>query len=139
MTKKQLVMFFIVLGILVLGIIFAEVKTAAKYNEYMNTLKSMQADLEKEPVSKASWYDYQLDGIWWSKDHRTAASRDFPRGSTLKVCNVLNNACVEVFVNDHGPDGTIHPDRAIDLSSYAFSQISDLSLGLANVSIERIK
>lgn len=133
-------MFFIVLSILVLGIIFAEVKTAAKYDEYMNTLKSMQADLEKETVvSKASWYDYQLDGIWWSKDHRTAASRDYPRGSTLKVCNTQNLACVEVYVNDYGPDGAIHPDRAIDLSSYAFSQISDLSLGLANVSIERIK
>lgn len=88
--------------------------------------------------SKASWYDYTLDGVEWSKNHRTAAVRDWPRGTMLKVCNTENNKCVDVFVNDYGPSKEIHPDRAIDLSSYAFSQIANLQQGVINVSIKQL-
>mgnify|MGYP001580277081 CR=1 FL=1 len=137
MTKKQLVMFFIVLSILVIGIIFAEVKTAAKYDEYMNTLKSMQKDLEKETViSKASWYDYTLPSGWSSKNHLICATREFPRYSYIKVTNLDNGKWVICKKTDHGPNATIHPDRIVDLSSYAFSKVSHLTLGLFTAKIE---
>lgn len=82
----------------------------------------------------ASWYDYDLNGIEWSKNHRTCASRDLPRYSTAIVTNLDNGKKVECFVNDYGPEAWT--GRDIDLSSYAFSQIANLSLGLANVKIE---
>lgn len=88
---------------------------------------------------KASWYDYTLSGIQWSKNHRTAASRDYPRGTMLKVCNIANNKCIDVLVNDYGPEKAKHPDRIVDLSSYAFSQIADIKAGIINVSVHEIK
>lgn len=88
-----------------------------------------------EEVKKASWYDYTLNGIEWSKTHRTCASRDLPRYSTAIVTNLENNKSVECFINDYGPEAWTKRD--IDLSSYAFSRIADLSLGLADVKIEQ--
>jgi len=82
----------------------------------------------------ASWYDYSLQKVLWSKNHRTAASRDLPRYSYAKVTNIENGKSVIVFINDYGP--AEYTGRDIDLSSYAFSQISNLKLGLANVIIE---
>jgi rare lipoprotein A (peptidoglycan hydrolase) len=87
-------------------------------------------------VAIASWYDYQLEGIEWSKTHRTAASRDYPRKSYLKVTNIENNKSVIVFVNDYGPEEWTN--RHIDLSSYAFSQIASLTTGLIKVKIEPV-
>lgn len=101
-----------------------------------------------EAVGVASWYDYSLNGIVWSKNHRTAASRTFPRYSTVRVTNLANGKSVEVFINDYGPeecpednptDPLRCPPREIDLSSYAFSQIADLKLGLINIKAELIK
>jgi len=82
----------------------------------------------------ASWYDYRLDGILWSVDHNTAASRDLVRYSYARVTNKANGKSVIIFVNDYGPEEWT--GREIDLSSHAFAEISDLSLGLAEVEIE---
>jgi hypothetical protein len=82
----------------------------------------------------ASWYDYRLNGIEWSKDHRTAASRRYPRKSYVKVTNVENGKSVIVYINDYGP--TVETGREIDLSSYAFSQLAPLSAGLIKVKVE---
>ena len=99
-------------------------------------------------TSTASYYDYKLNGIAWSKDHRTCASRDLKRYTTHKVTNLDNGKSVECFVNDYGPetckDRIEHGldtkesciERHIDLSSCAFFQIADIKLGLINVKIE---
>jgi rare lipoprotein A len=84
-------------------------------------------------VGQASWYDYDLKGLIWSKNHRTAASRDFPRGTTLEITNTDNGKTVEVLVNDYGP--TLETGREIDLSSYAFSQLAPLGKGVINVEV----
>ena len=84
----------------------------------------------------ASWYDYDLNGVVWSKNHRTAASRRFARYSYVKVTNQDNGKSVVVFINDHGP--TKETGREIDLSSHAFSQLAPLSIGLINVKIEQL-
>lgn len=117
-------------------------------NEQQSVIKivnNFQQDTEKQikdeisGMVKASWYDYKLDGINWSLNHRTAASRDFPRGTMLNVCNPQNQKCVDVLVNDFGPDKSVFPDRGIDLSSYAFSQISNLNQGVTNVTVRKIQ
>jgi len=64
----------------------------------------------------------------------TAASRDLVRYSYARVTNKANGKSVIIFVNDYGPEEWT--GREIDLSSHAFAEISDLSLGLAEVEIE---
>lgn len=86
-------------------------------------------------VGVGSWYDYTINGIEWSKTHRTCASRDLPRYSYARITNLANGKSVECFVNDYGPEAWT--GREIDLSRYAFSQIADLGTGLINVKIEQ--
>ena len=87
---------------------------------------------EDKIVGIASWYDYELEGINWSKNHATAASRTLERYSYAKITNPENGKSVIVFINDY----VENPKVEIDLSSYAFQQLSSLKLGLINVEIE---
>lgn len=93
----------------------------------------------------ASWYDYSLKNYPnYSKNNFTAASRDYPRGTRLKVCiKVIESCgqgfefipnCVDVRVNDY----VENPDVTIDLSSAAFKQLAPLSIGLIEVEISKI-
>ena len=80
----------------------------------------------------ASWYDYDLVGYPdYSKYTSTCASRDYPRETILKVINLKNGKSVECRVNDW----IEHPERDIDLSSFAFKQIGLLRDGLLDVKI----
>lgn len=108
-----------------------EVKEAG---EVPKALPTPQEIAENGVVGMASWYDYKIGGIEWSKIHRTCASRDLPRDSYAKITNLANGKSVECFVNDYGPEEWT--GRDIDLSRYAFSQISDLGIGLIYVRIE---
>ena len=80
---------------------------------------------------KASWYNYELNNIEWSRTHNTAASRDLERYSYHTVTNVANGKSVVVYINDWVENS----DVAIDLSQHAFAQIADLKLGLINIII----
>ena len=101
-------------------------------------------EIEDSIIGKASWYDYCLEYEpgpleslcnQWSKTHNTAASRNLPRYTKWKVTNLANNKSTIVYINDYGPDVSIHPDRIIDLSSHAFNEISNTNLGIINVKI----
>lgn len=104
------------------------VKEAKAYPEASQTAKT---DIT---ASIASWYDYELNGIKWSKNHLTCASRTLKRYSKAKVTNLSNGKSVICYVNDY----IEHPERQIDLSSYAFSQLADLKIGLIKVKIEQL-
>lgn len=86
----------------------------------------------------ASWYDYSLDrkdqkclsDDCYSMFNSTCASRDYPRGTILTVR--YKDKEVKCRVNDYGPADL---SREIDLSSFAFSQLAPLKLGLINVEI----
>ena len=93
---------------------------------------------EVKNVTIASWYDYTLNGIDWSKDHFTGASREFTRGTIVEVKNIANGKTVNVLINDYGPDEEIHPDRLLDLSSSAFKEISSLQRGVIEVEYREI-
>jgi len=94
------------------------------------------SDMESPPPQKiitvASWYDYEINGRPWSIEHATCASRDFPRRTILIVTNIANGKNITCRVNDY----IEHPERGIDLSSYAFSRIANLEKGLIMVKIE---
>ena len=96
----------------------------------------------------ATWYNYQLNGIWWSIDHNTAASRVLERFEMYRITNLENDKSIDVFINDYGPmscedrikngiiEEEICTERDIDLSSHAFAQIADLKRGRIFVTIE---
>ena len=127
----------------------------AKYEAYLVPIHAAASStpliLPKTGVTGvASWYDYSLSGIDWSKGHDTCAMRDFKRYSTVRVTNLANGKTVDCYINDYGPEtceqriakGLDKPEecieRIIDLSSHAFATIADLGIGLINVSIEEI-
>lgn len=116
-----------------------------RIGKLVNSHKTEQNYIE----GTASWYDYSLTGYPdYSHDNLTAASRDYKKGTKLQVCPQVGEEdfeknpdlyqCVNVRVNDYGPDMALHPDRVIDLSSSAFKQIAPLSQGTIKVNILKI-
>ena len=91
---------------------------------------------------QASYYsDYYQNrptasGELYNHEKKTAAHRELPFGSNVKVTNVNNGESVIVRINDRGPyvDG-----RIIDLSRSAFSDIGSISSGTLAVEIEVVQ
>jgi len=83
----------------------------------------------------ATWYDYDLDGAPdYSDHHLTVSSRVYPKGTWLQVWN--DETIIVVRVNDYGPEEWTGKD--IDLSSYAFKQLSPLHWGVIAVRINEL-
>lgn len=82
---------------------------------------------------EASWYAY--------KDCDCAASRDYPKGTLLKVTNIYNGVnygkSVIIKVNDYGPE--LWTGRVIDLDKTAYEKIGFLGGGVMPVSVELVK
>ena len=100
---------------------------------YHHDVKPAKVETVKTTQGTASWYDYDLEGVEWSKTHDTCASRTAKRYSTITVENLDNGKKVDCFVNDYGPE--LWTGREIDLSSHAFAQLAPLGRGLINVRI----
>ena len=127
------------------------VKKSSEVSDPIQQLPVEQIVSNKVMNGRASYYDYKLDGIWWSLNYSTCAVRDFERYSTLRVTNLDNGKTIDCYVNDYGPmncEDRIKNgldteetclERIIDLSSYAFSQLSPLGPGLLhNVKVEQL-
>lgn len=117
-----------------------ETKPVAPKIEILEPPKARIVTMPGIAEGKASYYDYSLkDAPDYSKTHLTAAVRDWPRGTELRVCVVDDpGRCVIVRVNDYGPQKALHPDRIIDLSSAAFLKLAPLSKGVIDVTVEII-
>lgn len=96
-------------------------------------------------IQKASWYDYKLVGKWgkvcfrnredcYTAHHLVGASRDYKRGTTVRVCKLHSTDCVNVLITDYVENKA----RNIDLSSLAFSKIAPLGVGIIEVTIQKI-
>ncbi len=90
----------------------------------------------------ASFYSYGFDkkktasGEIFNKDGLTAAHREFPFGTVLRVTNLSNGKDVTVTVNDRGP---FDNSRIIDLSEGAAREIGMIQDGTTKVRIEVLK
>lgn len=90
----------------------------------------------------ASFYSYEFNGEKtasgdiFDKNALTAAHREFPFGTVLRVTNLENGKVVIVTVNDRGPQ---RPDRILDLSEAAARKIDMVKDGTAKVRIEVLK
>jgi rare lipoprotein A len=103
------------------------------------------ADLEPEgsPVSSevglASWYvpthpnAKAADGSIYDPNAMTAANRELPLESIVRVTNLTTNQAVFVRITDHGP---FYGDRIIDLSPAAAKAIGVYRAGVAEVRVE---
>ncbi len=84
---------------------------------------------EQQSDGIASWYAY--------KNCLCAASREYPRGSFVKVTRLKTNKSITVRINDYGPEEWT--GRLIDLDAQAFKQLGTLRAGLIYVSVEPLK
>lgn len=87
----------------------------------------------------ASWYGPGLDGNYsasgemFNQNALTAAHRNLPFGTQVRVTNLDNGLSVVVRINDRGPFAA---DRVIDLSAGAARVIGLVQSGVAPVSLE---
>ena len=92
-------------------------------------------------VGKASWYGPHFQGKEtasgepFDMNDLTAAHRDLPLGSLVRVTNLSNGNQVTVRINDRGP---VYRSRIIDLSSKAAKILGFRAAGLQTVRLEVI-
>ncbi len=93
----------------------------------------------EEPVVEASWYgDFHhgrvtANGETFDMYGLTAAHKDLPFGSRVRVIDVETGRSVVVRINDRGP---YLGDRAIDLSYGAARELGMVREGVAHVRLE---
>jgi len=110
------------------------------------TVRGQRYQVIKDPTGfkqkgQASWYGKKFHGHLTSNGEvydmysMTAAHKELPLPSYVKVTNTDNGKSTIVRVNDRGP---FHPGRIIDLSFAAASKLDVIKTGTANVAIEVI-
>lgn len=119
--------------------IFYPRQAVVEHNKFEGELIPIEVveEIAELKVVKASYYDYRLkecNYCVWSYNHATGASRTLPHYSMARVTRVDTGKYVDVYINDW----VENPNVEIDLSSFAFSQLADLSLGLIEVTVEQL-
>lgn len=90
---------------------------------------------------KASWYGPGFHGRRAANGSRynmyamTAASKELPLGSMVKVTNLKNHKAVVVKITDRGP---FVNKRLIDLSYLAAKKLGVVSRGIASVEVSAL-
>jgi rare lipoprotein A len=90
-------------------------------------------------TGQASWYGPKFhgkktaSGVIFNQGEFTAAHRNLPLGSRVRVTNLENEKFVEVEINDRGP---FVPGRIIDLSRAAARALGMLEDGVTPVRVE---
>lgn len=94
---------------------------------------------KKVQVGNASYYSHGFhgkrtaNGSIFDQNAYTAAHRDLPMPSVVRVTNLKNDRSVVVVVNDRGP---FHKGRIIDLSHKAAQDLGMLKSGASKVKVE---
>ena len=144
---RQLVTVACVTSALSLGISTVGTETATalsvtrshEVKETKETLKTHSEQLLARQQGRASWYGPRFHGRRTASGERfnqsahTAAHRNLPFGTRVKVTNLRNNRSVVVRINDRGP---YVGGRIIDLSRAAAESIGMRGSGTAPVRLE---
>jgi rare lipoprotein A len=99
------------------------------------------ASAEEGQSGKASWYGpghighKTANGEIFTGRELTAAHRDLPLGSLVRVTDPSSGRSVVVRINDRGP---FVAGRIIDLSARAARELGLLSIGVAPVRLESV-
>lgn len=100
-----------------------------------------KAEPSYQAQGKASYYAARHHGRRTASGERlnnnalTAAHRELPFGTQVKVTNLANERSVVVRITDRGPHGR---GRLIDLSQAAARQLDMLRAGVAQVRVESL-
>jgi rare lipoprotein A (peptidoglycan hydrolase) len=100
--------------------------SAAIQSESKNAVGPCEASFYDEPQKTASGEVFDPEAL-------TAAHRDLPFGTKVRVTNVTTGNQVVVRVNDRGPYAE---GRCLDLSEAAFRTIASVGAGVADVRYE---
>jgi len=101
-----------------------------------------QIAISPDIIGFASYYQDAFHGLQTASGERydmnrlTAAHRDYPFGTRLRVTNLRNGKQVVVRVNDRGPE---NPERLIDLSSKAAQRIGLRDVGVTQVKLDIVR
>jgi len=112
-----------------------------KYQVWGKTYSVMDSAEDYEAEGVASWYGEKFHGHRTSNGEVydmyqfTAAHKNLPLPTFVRVTNVDNGKSVVVRVNDRGP---FYGDRIIDLSYAAAARLGYADKGTANVKVEAI-
>lgn len=111
------------------------------YQVFGKPYKVLASAQDFEQTGLASWYGNKFHGHLTSNGEiydmytMSAAHKNLPLPTYLKVTNTVNNKSVIVRVNDRGP---FHHSRIIDLSYSAAYKLDMLKTGTAHVKITAI-
>jgi rare lipoprotein A len=100
-----------------------------------------KSDAETE-MGLASYYqdafhgNLTASGERYDKHRLTAAHRQYPYGTSVRVTNLSNGKSVVVRINDRGP---YENDRIIDVSGYAADVLDLVEMGIAKVRVEVVR
>lgn len=90
-----------------------------------------------EETGKASWYRAHLgptaSGVRHDADDLSAAHRELPFGSKVRITNLRNGRSVVVAITDRGP---FTGGRIIDVSEAAAAELGFKRAGTARVRVE---
>jgi|GEM_PF-413943 len=92
-------------------------------------------------TGQATWYGKVFEGRLTSSGERfcpdsmTAAHKNLPFGTLVKVTNLKNDSVVIVKITDRLPQNS---PRCIDLTSGAAIRLNFLRLGVTNVKLEKV-
>ncbi len=128
----------IVLGCIVTGFLAASPMTVAEQGRPIQGSLITIPKLKYE-IGVASWYGEEFDGYEtangevYDMNGLTAAHRQLPFGTKIRVTNLINNRVLVLRVNDRGP--YIYW-RMLDVSKEAARRLGFIVGGLAPVQIE---
>jgi rare lipoprotein A len=95
--------------------------------------------LVEERTAKASWYDQgykTASGARFNPKSLTAAHRDYPFGTLVKITNPANNRTVVAMINDRGP---FIKGRELDVSKQVAIELNFLKKGVTTVTYHKLK
>jgi len=119
---------------------FAPSETFAQSSQ--DSAKKPSAEKPEPERGYAAFYNSSLEGHktacggTYSAEKFTAAHRNLPCGTKLRVTNLRNGKSVRVTVNDHGPKTS---SRIVDLSFAAARSLNFIKQGTTLVKVEVLR
>jgi len=119
----------------------SRIGNAGEYTVFGQRYRVMDSAVGFAETGTASWYGAKFHGRQTSSGEvydmhaMTAAHRNLPLPTFVRVTRVDNGQSIVVKVNDRGP---FVDDRVIDLSFAAAQQLDMLDTGVARVEIEAV-
>jgi rare lipoprotein A (peptidoglycan hydrolase) len=143
-----------IIGLIAAGVVPAVCWYACAARPAPQPIQPVVATLPSQPVAtptpashapashvvKASWYGPGLagqkttSGEPFNPKALTAASKNLPIGSVVKVTNPVNGKSVNVRINDRGP---FVRGRSLDLSQHAAEKIGIVHKGVVPVKVSK--